>query len=72
MASVNKVVAARKLRVTVTIEEFGPSKPNESPKSGEFWTRVRNFLEDQIVNQSFQTIRWLFWWILERLALKQN
>jgi hypothetical protein len=61
MASVN---TPRKLRVTVTIEEFDPPKSNDAPNSKEFWTSVRSFLEDRIINQAFEIIRALFWWIL--------
>jgi hypothetical protein len=64
MSSVNKVVAPRKIRVTVTVEEFDPPKPNDAPNSKPFWAGVRSFLKKQIINYSIGNLRHLFWWVL--------
>ena len=55
MASVNK--EPRKLRVTVTVEEFDPPESVKAPNSKEFWTSV-------IINQSFAAIRRFLGWPL--------
>jgi hypothetical protein len=60
MSGVSKVVAPRKLRVTVTVEEFDAPKSNDAPNSKELWTTVRSFVKKQIINLSLQR---LFWWV---------
>jgi hypothetical protein len=63
MSSVNKVVAPRKLRVTVTVEEFDPPKSNDLPNSKELWTSVGSLSKKQIFNFNIENLRRLFWWI---------
>jgi hypothetical protein len=63
MSSVSKLVAPRKLRVTVTVEEFDSPKSNDPRNSEEFWTSVRSFLKKQIVNLSIKNLSRLFWWV---------
>jgi hypothetical protein len=60
MSSVSKVVGPRKLRVTVTVEEFDAPKSNDAANSKELWTAVRSFVKKQIINLG---IRRLFWWL---------
>jgi hypothetical protein len=54
MASVNKIVAPRKLRVTVTVEEFDQS--NEASNSKEYWATVMNRLKKQLITSSMQIL----------------
>jgi hypothetical protein len=64
MSSVNKAVAPRKLRVTVTVEEFDPPKSNETSSSKELWASVGGALKRQIIEYSTENLRRLFWWLL--------
>jgi len=63
MSSVSKVVAPRKLRVTVTVEEFDAPKSNDQPNSKDFWTSVRSFSKTQIMSLVIENLKRLFWWI---------
>ena len=63
MSRVSKVVAPRKSRVTVTVEEFDSPKLNDPPNSNEFWTNVGRFLKKQIVNLGIENLRRLFCWL---------
>jgi hypothetical protein len=60
MSSLNKVVAPRKLCVTVTVE-YDQSKTDDVSNSKEFGVGVRKFLAWQIISQFFEMLRRLFW-----------
>jgi hypothetical protein len=62
MSSVSKVVAPRRLRVTVTVEEFDHPKSNDAPNSTESWKNVGIFVKKQIIKFSIENLQRLFWW----------
>jgi hypothetical protein len=64
MSSVSKVVAPRKLRVTVTVEEFEHPKSNDATNSKESWKNVGIFVKKQIIKFGIENLQRLFWWIL--------
>ena len=61
MPNVSKAVAPRKLRVTVTVEEFDSPKSTEPANSKEMW--MGNFLRKQIVNLGIEKLHRLFSWL---------
>ncbi len=63
MSSVSKVVAPRKLRVTVTVEEFDHPKSNDAPNPKESWKNVGIFVKKQIIKFSIENLQRLFWWV---------
>ncbi len=56
-----KIASPRKIRVTVTVEEFDHAKANDTPSSKEFWVGVGSFLTKKVFNLS--NLRRLFSWI---------
>jgi hypothetical protein len=61
MSSVSKVAPPRGLRVTVTVEELDPPKPDERQNSKDFWASVGGLFKKLMISLGFVNLRQLFW-----------
>ena len=58
----------RKLRVTVTVEEFDSTKPIETAKSKDLWGNVEASIAKQVVNFCVECAQYLFSRLLRLLT----